>query len=101
MLEELFFGLSATLEGERSSAASRAGTLREEVRVGFVGDAAQDVLEAFLDAMPDRYVLANPVDVIRRHARIWRDAIARPSTFRRSSAVQKTGMPPRSPSTTR
>lgn len=76
MLEDLFFGLTATLEGERASAASRAGQLRREVRVGFVGDAGQDVLEAFVDAMPDRYVLANPVDVIRRHARIWRDAIS-------------------------
>lgn len=78
MLEELYFGLTATLEGGRASAASRAYALREEVRVGLVGDAGQDVLEAFVDEMPDRYVLANPVDVVRRHARVWRDATARP-----------------------
>ncbi len=78
MLEELYFGVTATLEGETGSAATRAGMLRDEVRVGLVGDAGQDVLEAFVDAMPDRYVLANPVDAIRRHGRIWRDATARP-----------------------
>ena len=41
--------------------------------MGFVGDAGQEALETFLEQMPERYLLAYPVDVIRRHARIARD----------------------------
>ena len=74
MLEDLYFGLAAALEGERASTEGRAGQLRKEVRVGFVGDREQARLERFLEQVPDRYVLAFPVDVIRRHARIVRDA---------------------------
>lgn len=72
MLEDLYFGLRS-LEGRRPSGASRAKAIRDEVRVGFVGDKDPEALEAFLSEMPDRYVLANPVDVIRRHARWVRD----------------------------
>lgn len=72
MLEDLYFGLRS-LEGRRPTGASRAKAIREEVRVGFVGDKDAAALEAFLREMPDRYILANPVDVIRRHARWVRD----------------------------
>ena len=75
MLEDLYFGL-CSLEGRRPSGASRAKAIREEVRVGFVGDKDPEALEAFLTEMPDRYILANPVDVIRRHARWVRDDAA-------------------------
>jgi [protein-PII] uridylyltransferase len=73
-LEDLYFELFALFEGETpASSEGRAGQVRAEVRIGFVGDADQEALEAFLDEMPDRYVLAHPVDVIRTHARIARD----------------------------
>lgn len=83
MLEDLYFGLTAVLtssshpadaSGFTATARGRAGELREEVSVGFVGDADQDSLERFVVEMPDRYILSNPVDAIRRHARAARDA---------------------------
>ncbi len=74
MLEDLYVAVLAELEGiGPSSSEGRARVLREQVRVGFVGDARRDELESFLREMPDRYVLANPVDVIRAHARAARD----------------------------
>ncbi|MEM9072394.1 MAG: [protein-PII] uridylyltransferase [Myxococcota bacterium] len=82
MLEDLYLGLATALEGGQPSGAGRAGQIREEVRVGFVGDKEQDALERFIDEMPDRYVLATPVDVIRRHARAVRDAGEAPMTVR-------------------
>lgn len=73
-LENVYFELAAAFEDEGPvSSNGRAGLVRSEVRVGFVGDAGQEALETFLTEMPDRYVLAHPVDVIRRHARIARD----------------------------
>ncbi len=73
-LEDLYFQLAAAFEDAAPATTNgRAGQIRAEVRVGFVGDADQQELEAFLDEMPDRYLLAHPVDVIRRHARIARD----------------------------
>ena len=79
-LEDLYLSLSAAFEqrasgktGARADRAARAAAIREEVLVGFVGDAGQERLEAFLNDMPDRYVLANPVDEIRTHARAARD----------------------------
>ncbi|HJL19756.1 MAG TPA: [protein-PII] uridylyltransferase [Sandaracinaceae bacterium LLY-WYZ-13_1] len=74
MLEDLYLAVAAALEGDGiEGAAKRADAIREEVRVGFVGDAGRAQLEAFLADMPDRYLLANPVDSIRQHARIARD----------------------------
>lgn len=74
MLDDLYFGLAQVLGGDASvSSSERAAEVREEAKVGFVGDAAQQSLEAFVEQMPDRYLLANPVDAIRRHARIARD----------------------------
>lgn len=74
MLEDLYFAVASVLEGDAEQAAHRrAEAIRDEVRVGFVGDAGQEQLERFIEQMPDRYLLANPVDAIRSHARIARD----------------------------
>ncbi|MDH5492937.1 MAG: [protein-PII] uridylyltransferase, partial [Myxococcales bacterium] len=80
MLEDLYLALSSHLEagGERPSLERRAEEIRREIRVGFVGDAGQESLEAFICEMPDRYLLANPVDTIRAHARAARDRCGRP-----------------------
>ncbi len=75
MLDELYFALAARLEGRGDGVAGRAGELRREARVGIVGDVNEEALGFFIDAMPDRYVLANPVDGIRRHARAFRDEL--------------------------
>ena len=80
MLEDLYFGVVGVLEGRGRSAAGRAAQLRKEVKVGFVGDRGESELERFVDAMPERYILANPVDVIRRHARVVRDAAGERTT---------------------
>ncbi len=73
MLEDCYLAVVAELEGGASlGTARRADAIREEVQVGFVGDSEQAGLEAFVQNMPDRYLLANPVDVIRAHARIAR-----------------------------
>ena len=73
MLEDLVIGLTGALHGRGETAAGRAVVVRQEAKVGFVGDREEEVLSAFLDRMPDRYVLSNPVDVLRRHARAFRD----------------------------
>jgi [protein-PII] uridylyltransferase len=74
MLEDLYLAVAAELEGDGvGGTARRADAIREEVHVGFVGDAGQQMLERFVAGMPDRYLLANPVDAIRVHARVARD----------------------------
>ncbi len=73
MLDELYLATASVLENGLDSGGERADSIRDEVRVGFVGDGGEAALESFLESMPDRYVLANPVDVIRAHARIARD----------------------------
>lgn len=74
MLEDLYLAVVDELEGEGHAAAGRrAEAVREEAQVGFVGDVGQDVLERFVRQMPDRYLLANPVDAVRAHARVARD----------------------------
>lgn len=72
ILDDLYFALALTLEG--GSISGRAASLREDVEVGFVGDDAEGELRAFVRELPDRYVLANDADAIRRHARFVRDA---------------------------
>jgi len=56
------------LEGRTPNLMQRAEEIRRSARIGFVGDAGQELLEAFVDEMPERYLLAHPVDVIRAHA---------------------------------
>ncbi len=73
MLEDLYVALSRMLEGRTPNLTQRAEELRRNARIGFVGDLGQERLEAFVDEMPERYVLAHPVDVIRAHARAARD----------------------------
>ncbi|MET0343537.1 MAG: [protein-PII] uridylyltransferase [Polyangiales bacterium] len=72
-LEDLYVALSRVLEGRAPNVEQRAEELRHKARIGFVGDLGQELLEAFVDEMPERYVLAHPVDVIRAHARAARD----------------------------
>ncbi|MDB4986050.1 MAG: [Protein-PII] uridylyltransferase, partial [Myxococcaceae bacterium] len=78
MLEDLYVALSRVLEGRAPNLTQRAEELRRNARIGFVGDFGQETLEAFVDEMPERYVLAHPVDVIRAHARAARDRGTRP-----------------------
>ncbi|MFK7990324.1 MAG: [protein-PII] uridylyltransferase [Sandaracinaceae bacterium] len=79
MLEDLYFAVAAELEGDGTlGREGRAQAIRDDVLVGFVGDARQTELEAFVREMPDRYHLANPVDAIRHHARVARDRGERP-----------------------
>ncbi len=72
MLEDLYLAVAAELDGQ-APRSRRADAIRDEVQIGFVGDVGQDRLERFVAEMPDRYLLANPVDAIRMHARIARD----------------------------
>jgi [protein-PII] uridylyltransferase len=73
MLEDLYVALSRVLEGQTPNLTQRAEELRRKARIGFVGDLGQELLEEFVDEMPERYMLAHPVDVIRAHARAARD----------------------------
>lgn len=74
LLEDLYLAVAGVLEGDgRDATLRRADAIREEACVGFVGDAGQARLERFVREMPDRYLLANPVDAIRVHARVARD----------------------------
>ncbi len=74
-LEDLYLATLAELESGDTpvQAESRVLEVKLQAVVGFAGDAGQDELHAFIDEMPDRYFLGNPVDVVRRHARIARD----------------------------
>jgi [protein-PII] uridylyltransferase len=74
-LEALYTAVVNELEsGVRAHPVERRVTeVKLQALVGFAGDARPDELQAFLDEMPNRYFLANPVDVVRRHARIARD----------------------------
>jgi [protein-PII] uridylyltransferase len=74
-LEELYLSTLAELEmgAGAKQTESRVLEVKLQAVVGFAGDARRDELQSFIDEMPDRYFLANPVDVVRRHARIARD----------------------------
>jgi len=74
-LEDLYLSTLAELEmgGGPVQTESRVLEVKLQAVVGFAGDAGQEELQSFIDEMPDRYFLANPVDVVRRHARIARD----------------------------
>jgi len=78
MLEDLYVAITRVLEGRGGDRPHHADDIRRNARVGFVGDAGQERLEAFVDEMPERYLLAYPVDVIRAHARASRDRGDRP-----------------------
>ncbi|MGE3636543.1 MAG: [protein-PII] uridylyltransferase, partial [Sandaracinaceae bacterium] len=70
MLEDLYLATARELElGGSGGAARRADAIRDEACAGFVDDPDREELDRFLVQMPDRYLLANPVDAIRDHAR--------------------------------
>ena len=64
MLEDLYVAVLRVLEGRTPNLMQRAEEIRRSARIGFVGDAGQELLEAFVDEMPERYLLAHPG---RRH----------------------------------
>ena len=74
-LEDLYLSTLAELEMGSGPAQTESRVLEVKLQavVGFAGDKGQDELQSFIDEMPDRYFLANPVDAVRRHARIARD----------------------------
>ena len=74
-LEDLYLAALAQLESGSIPAHTESRVLEVKLQaiVGFAGDAGQEELQSFIDEMPDRYFLANPVDVVRAHARISRD----------------------------
>jgi [protein-PII] uridylyltransferase len=78
MLDDLYMALSRVLEGRAPNLTQRAEELRRNARIGFVGDLGQTQLESFVDEMPERYILAHPVDMIRAHARAARDRGPKP-----------------------
>ena len=75
MLEDLYLAVGAALGAEDATAthAARADASRAEARARLAGEPGAAVLEQFLDSMPDRYLLANPIDVVLVHARAARD----------------------------
>jgi [protein-PII] uridylyltransferase len=74
-LEDLYLATLAQLESGSVPVQTENRVLEVKLQaiVGFAGDAGQEELQSFIDEMPDRYFLANPVDVVRRHARISRN----------------------------
>ena len=74
-LEDFYLATLAQLESGSAPAQTENRVLEVKLQavVGFAGDAGGEELQSFMDEMPDRYFLANPVDVVRRHARISRD----------------------------
>ena len=74
-LEDLYLATLAQLESGNAPVHTESRVLEVKLQavVGFAGDAGDQELQSFIDEMPDRYFLANPVDVVRHHARISRD----------------------------
>lgn len=83
-LEDLYLATLAQLESGSVPVQTENRVLEVKLQtvVGFAGDAGQEELQDFIDEMPDRYFLANPVDVVRRHARISRDRAEGGTTVR-------------------
>ena len=83
-LEDLYLATLAQLESGSVPAQTENRVLEVKLQavVGFAGDAGQEDLQSFIDEMPARYFLANPVDVVRRHARISRDRMEGIATVR-------------------
>lgn len=77
MLEDLYLACLSFLEGAEPHETRHglADSVRDEVREGFDVNTEQASLDAFLDDMPDRYLLANPVEMIRHHARFQLDRV--------------------------
>ncbi len=72
MLDELYFAADARFAGTQTSFdESRIQRFKEAARRAWQN--GPDDLEAFLDSMPDRYLLANAPEAIAAHARVARD----------------------------
>jgi [protein-PII] uridylyltransferase len=71
MFEDLYMRLVPLLEGS-ARVVDRAKVLRAEARAAFKGDPLSGELVAFLESMPDRYVLATPPETIRAHGLLAR-----------------------------
>jgi [protein-PII] uridylyltransferase len=78
MLDELYFAADAHLAGAKDGGVdeARLARVRESARKAWVGQA--DFLEAFLDSMPERYLLANGAESIAAHAGVALDRGATP-----------------------
>ncbi len=69
MLDELYFAAEAHLSGHVPRAdAERIARVREAVRAAWTGP--REPLEALLESMPERYLLANSPESIVEHARV-------------------------------
>lgn len=75
LLEELYLNVVAILDGEGKFRETETGVaaIRAEARKQLEGEPGGAELEAFLEEMPDRYLLGHPVEVLARHARLARD----------------------------
>ncbi|MGO9711465.1 MAG: bifunctional uridylyltransferase/uridylyl-removing protein GlnD [Polyangiaceae bacterium] len=73
MLDELYFAADAHLAGAKDRAfdEARLARVRDSARTAWVGP--PEFLEAFLDSMPERYLLANGPDAIAAHAGVALD----------------------------
>jgi [protein-PII] uridylyltransferase len=69
MLDELYFAAEAHLSGEVPRAdVERVARVRDAVRAAWKG--AREPLDALLESMPERYLLANAPESIVEHARV-------------------------------
>jgi [protein-PII] uridylyltransferase len=69
MLDELYFAAEAHLAGSLPRVdADRVAAVRQAVRAMWTG--APEALDALLESMPDRYLLANAAESIVQHARV-------------------------------
>jgi [protein-PII] uridylyltransferase len=69
MLDDLFHAVSARIEG-RETRSARLDRLRRDALDGVEDPAQRREIEAFLEGVPDRYLLANTVAGIRFHASV-------------------------------
>jgi [protein-PII] uridylyltransferase len=78
MLDELYLAADAHLAGakDRVFDEARLARVRESARKAWIGPPA--FLEAFLDSMPERYLLANGAEAIAAHAGVALDRGAAP-----------------------
>jgi len=68
MFEDLYLAVAGALDGDVNGSA-RAGEIRDRVRERFATDVSGPAVDAFLDEMPDRYILGTDVEAIENHAR--------------------------------
>jgi [protein-PII] uridylyltransferase len=69
MLDELYFAAEAHLAGELPRIeVDRVAAVRQAVRTAWIGP--HEALDALLETMPDRYMLANAPESIVQHARV-------------------------------